>query len=176
MISSVTVSTDCKSGNSSHTHVSRIQCTTYCCSWCSFMLVVRNFLGNHKVDNYSKLVENMICFLCQFCCKMSIKVHYLYSHLDRFPDNLDDLSEKQGERFHQDLRTMEEQHWRHCDTHMMESNCWNIDRDYRVGISLQDVSETPFKWDVWIKDNIFTDYFLCCINQNVVAWLFINYS
>ncbi|GBP80385.1 Luciferin 4-monooxygenase [Eumeta japonica] len=35
----------------------------------------------------------------------SIKIH---SHLDRFPQNLGDFSEDQGETFHQDYRTMEE--------------------------------------------------------------------
>ena len=36
-------------------------------------------------------------------------MHFLFSHLDRFPENLGDLSEEQEERFHQDIRTMEEQ-------------------------------------------------------------------
>lgn len=72
-------------------------------AWSSFTLVVRNFLGNHKADNYSELVENMLSSFRQLGCIMSIKVHYLHSHLDSFPDNLGDLSEEQGERFHQDL-------------------------------------------------------------------------
>ena len=39
----------------------------------------------------------------QHGCNMSIKIHYLHSHLERFPENLGDLSEEQGERFHQDI-------------------------------------------------------------------------
>jgi hypothetical protein len=35
---------------------------------------------------------------------MSAKVHYLHSHLDRFPENLGGLSEEQDERFHQDVK------------------------------------------------------------------------
>jgi len=31
--------------------------------------------------------------------KMSIKLHFLYSHLDRFPENLGDLSDEQGGGF-----------------------------------------------------------------------------
>ena len=41
---------------------------------------------------------------------MSIKVHCLHSHLDRFPENLGDFSEEQGERFHQDIKVMEERY------------------------------------------------------------------
>ena len=38
--------------------------------------------------------------------RLSIKLHYLFSHLNYFPENLDDVSEEQGERFHQDNGTM----------------------------------------------------------------------
>jgi hypothetical protein len=38
---------------------------------------------------------------------MNVKVHYLHSHLDRFPENAGDLSEEQGEIFHQNIKTME---------------------------------------------------------------------
>ena len=46
-------------------------------------------------------------------CNMSIKVHFLNSHLeqDQFPENLGAIgavSDEQGERFHQDLMVMEE--------------------------------------------------------------------
>ena len=39
---------------------------------------------------------------------MSIKVRYLHSHLSEFPANLGDDSEEQVERFHQDVKLMEE--------------------------------------------------------------------
>ena len=38
---------------------------------------------------------------------MSLKVNFLFSHLDYFPDNLGDFSEEMGERFHQDIKIME---------------------------------------------------------------------
>ncbi|GBP10723.1 hypothetical protein EVAR_6281_1 [Eumeta japonica] len=41
---------------------------------------------------------------------MSIKLHYLRNHLDKFLDNLGNYSEEQGERFHQDLKVMEERY------------------------------------------------------------------
>ena len=40
---------------------------------------------------------------------MSIKVHFLFSQLDRFTDDLGDVSDEQGERFHQDIKVTEEQ-------------------------------------------------------------------
>ena len=59
---------------------------------------------------------------------MSIKIHYLFSHLDRFPENLGELSEEQGERFHQDIKVMEERYQGRWDTHMMADYCWNFQR------------------------------------------------
>ena len=38
-------------------------------------------------------------------CHMSLKVHFLHAHLDYFPQNLGDMSEEQGERFHLDIKS-----------------------------------------------------------------------
>lgn len=72
--------------------------TIECKAWTSFVQVVKNFLGKHKADNYATLVKDMLTNFQKLGCNMSIKVHYLHSCLDRFPDNLNDLSEEQGER------------------------------------------------------------------------------
>jgi hypothetical protein len=53
---------------------------------------VKNFLGNKKADNYTQLVEDMLFHVNRFGCNMSVKVHYLHGYLDRFQENLGDLS------------------------------------------------------------------------------------
>ena len=40
--------------------------------------------------------------------RMIVKIHFLHSHLDFFRLNLGAMSEEQGERFHQDIKTMEQ--------------------------------------------------------------------
>ena len=60
---------------------------------------------------------------------MSIKVHFLNSHLNRFPENLGDVSDKQGERFHQGIKTMEERYQGRWDIEMMADFCWSLKRD-----------------------------------------------
>ena len=70
--------------------------------------MIRGFLGNTKANNYRNLVDAMLQNFQAFGARMSIELHYLFSHLDYFPENLGDVSEEQGERFHQDIRTMEE--------------------------------------------------------------------
>ena len=60
---------------------------------------------------------------------MSIKVHFLHSHLDRFPENLGALSDEQGEKFHQDVKEMEERYQGRWDAVMLADYCWSIKRD-----------------------------------------------
>ena len=60
---------------------------------------------------------------------MSIKLHFLHSHLSRFPENLGDMSDKQGEHFHQDINGMEVCYQGHWDATMLADYCWSIKRD-----------------------------------------------
>lgn len=69
-------------------------------AWISFKKVVKGFLGNNKASNCKELVEEMIKNFHNLGCNMSVKLHYLHSHLEWFPENLGDVSEEQGERFH----------------------------------------------------------------------------
>ena len=79
-------------------------------TWESFKSLTNNFLGNHKSEEYEAVVENLIHNFQNLGVRMSIKLHFLRSHLDYFPENCGDYSEEQGERFHQDIICMEERY------------------------------------------------------------------
>jgi len=79
-------------------------------AWNAFVEVVTKFLGNIKHDTYVDIVQNFIQSFHALGCNMSIKIHFLFSHLKSFPENLGDVSDEQGERFHQDINTMEERY------------------------------------------------------------------
>ena len=98
-------------------------------AWKAFSKVVHNFLGNKKADNYIELVQELFLSLQVLGCRMSIKVHYLHSHLSEFPANLGDVSEEQGERFHQDVKVMEERYQGRWNCNMMADYCWSLMRD-----------------------------------------------
>jgi len=40
-------------------------------------------------------------------CKMPLKLHFLDSHLDFLPQNLEELSDEQSERFHRNISIIE---------------------------------------------------------------------
>ena len=54
---------------------------------------------------------------------MSDKLHFLWSHLNYLPKNCWDLSEEQGERFHKDIRIMEERYQGRKDVNFLADYC-----------------------------------------------------
>ena len=68
-------------------------------AWKALKAVIENFLGNNIAGNYVELVQTMLDAFYQMRCNMSLKVHFLHSHLDFFPPNLGDVSDEHGERF-----------------------------------------------------------------------------
>ena len=98
-------------------------------AWCSCVSMIRDFLGNTKASNYRNLMDVMLQNFQARGARMSIKFHYLFSYLDYFSENLGDISEEQGERFHQDIRMMEERKQGRWDSHIMADYCWTLIRD-----------------------------------------------
>lgn len=98
-------------------------------AWVSFKQVVTKFLGNAKDPEYGTIVANMLKKFEKLGCLMSLKVHFLNSHLDYFPENLGDVSEEQGERFHQDIKLMEKRYQGRWDINMMGDYCWSLHRE-----------------------------------------------
>ena len=77
-------------------------------AWVSFKNVCTNFLRKRRSQDYKEMVGVLMQSFQTLGVRMSIKMHFLHSHLDYFPDNCGDYSEEQGEKFHQDISCMEE--------------------------------------------------------------------
>ena len=98
-------------------------------AWESFKNVSNNFLGNFKAENFEELVENLMDSYKQLGSNMSLKMHFLNSHLDFFPPNCGDVSDEHGERFHQDISVMEQRYKGKWDAAMLADYCWMVKRD-----------------------------------------------
>lgn len=70
--------------------------------------VMENFLGNYRAPNYRELIHNMLMSFQRLQINMSPKIHYLHQHLDFFRDNLGKISDEHGERFHQEIKLIEQ--------------------------------------------------------------------
>ena len=98
-------------------------------AWQAFIDVVNNFLGKRKADNYMKIVNELLAACELHGCNMNMKIHFLFSHLDKFPENLGDVGDEQREHFYQDIQVMEKRYQGLWDIHMMTDYYWSLKRD-----------------------------------------------
>ena len=62
-------------------------------------------------------------------CNMSLKIHFLESHLDFLPENLGEVSDEHGERFHQDILAKEKRYQGKWTSSMLADYCQTLKRD-----------------------------------------------
>jgi len=53
-------------------------------AWLSFKRFCKDFLGNQKAANYHDVVQDLLTSYKAMGCNMSLKIHFLESHLDFF--------------------------------------------------------------------------------------------
>jgi len=69
--------------------------------WNAFKFVCTNFPGNHKAENYREIASKMLKYFQAVKCNLSLKLHFLHSRPEFFPQSLGDFSDKHGDRYHQ---------------------------------------------------------------------------
>ncbi|GBN59248.1 hypothetical protein AVEN_150682-1 [Araneus ventricosus] len=102
-------------------------------AWGSFKDVEHRFSENTKGPLYKTIVQRMLTAYEAQGCKMSLKVNFLHSHIDYFPENLGAYSEEQGERFHQDVRDIESRYQGRWDVRMLADYSWMLRRETEDG-------------------------------------------
>lgn len=98
-------------------------------AWRAFKTVVTNFLGNLKPENYKDLASELLSAYKEMGCNMSLKIYFLDARLDFFPENLGAVSDEHGERFHQDVATMEKRYQGKWSPSLLADYCWTLLRD-----------------------------------------------
>lgn len=98
-------------------------------AWISFKEVVKKFLGNNKDPEYRQIVMKILTNFKNLDSNMSIKIHFLHSHIDFFRENLFVVNEEHGERFHQDIKDMEKRYQGRWNRNMMANYCYMLKRD-----------------------------------------------
>ena len=88
-------------------------------AWEAFKSVCSGFLGNTRVPDYQACIEKFLKSYEDLGCRMSLKIHFLHSHLNFFPLNLGAVSEH-GERFHEYITKMESNYQGKWNPGMME--------------------------------------------------------
>jgi hypothetical protein len=84
--------------------------------------------GNNKDPDCVTIFANMLEKFKVLGCLMSLKIHFLNSHLD-FPENLGVVSEEHGERCHQDVKEMERRQQGRWNFKMTGDYCWPLHQE-----------------------------------------------
>ena len=92
-------------------------------AWNAMKSVVVNFLGSHRHKKYPDIVDSMLKAYEQSCARMSLKMHFLHSHLHFFPCNLGEVSDEQRERLYQDISVIEGRYQGRYDANIMGDFC-----------------------------------------------------
>jgi len=97
-------------------------------AWLFFKRICKHFLGNHKAANYQDVVQDLLTLYKAMGCNMSLKIYFLESHLDFFPENLSKVSDEQSERFHHNILAMEKRYQGKWTSSMLADYCWKLKR------------------------------------------------
>jgi len=98
-------------------------------AWLSFKRICQDFLRNHKAANYQDVVQNLLTSYKAMGCNMSLKIHFLESHLNIFLEKFGEVSDEHGERFRQDIMSMETRYQDKLASSMLADYCWKLKRD-----------------------------------------------
>ena len=60
---------------------------------------------------------------------MSLKIHFLHSHLDFIPPNMGEISDEHGERIHQEIKEMENPYQGRIAKNMLADYYWFLQRE-----------------------------------------------
>lgn len=92
-------------------------------------LVIDEFLGNKRSKTYKENVDNLLIGLDNMGANMSLKIHFLDSHLDFFAENCGAISDEHGERFHQEIMYIEERFNGKSEVALLAEYVYNQHRD-----------------------------------------------
>lgn len=88
--------------------------------------------GQSQAENYVELVETMLKKYGKMGSMMSLKVHILDAHLDKFKENRESYLEEQGECFHQDILDFECHYQGTYDENMIRDYIWGLIREHHL--------------------------------------------
>ena len=95
-------------------------------AWESFKFAVKVLLGNRRAQSFEELVNNLLQNHQKLGCNMSLKIHFLISHLDFFSENCSAVSDEHAEHFQQDISSLEKIYQGKCNCDVLADYCWTL--------------------------------------------------
>jgi hypothetical protein len=98
-------------------------------AWKYFQNILTGLLRNVKAANFRRLVEDLLNSCKKLGSNMSLKMHFLRSHLDFFSLNCGAISNEHGEHFHRNISAMEHRYKSTWSAALLADYCWMVKRD-----------------------------------------------
>lgn len=98
-------------------------------AWDCVKAVIENVLGIHRSENWRILIEDMLNAFHRLNVRMSLKIHFLHHHIEKFAEQSPAESDEHGERFHQVTARLE--HWYSGKKlhSLLGDICWNLQEE-----------------------------------------------
>ena len=96
--------------------------------WDSFKFVIKGIFGKQKSSKLWRSCKQPLAELPEFRLNLSLKINFLHSHLDFFPDNYGAVRDEYGECFHQHISSMEKRYQGKWNCAMLADCCWTLAR------------------------------------------------
>lgn len=98
-------------------------------AWIAFKSFCFHFCSNKASGEGKIWAKRLVESFEQMGCLMSVKVHYIHNHLDKFPANPSQSSDEMGERAHQDLKLIEKRFAGKNLLNALCEYCWTLTRE-----------------------------------------------
>ena len=95
----------------------------------SFKWFCENFLANKRSLEFRNGMKCLLDSCAGMGCRMLLKVHFLDLHLKVFVENLGAMSNEHGERFHQDIASMEQRYQGFLNAKILAEYYWILYKD-----------------------------------------------
>jgi hypothetical protein len=98
-------------------------------AWDAFIDCIHNFFGNNKSFDYKDKIKTLLSAMKTLECRMTVKLHFIDAHIDYFPENVGQMGEEQGERFHQEISSLEKRYNNRFGSNILADYCWSLVRE-----------------------------------------------
>jgi len=98
-------------------------------AWACVKAVIQKALGGQRSEDWRIHIEKMITAFHRLGVSMSLKIHFMHCHVEKFAQQSPAESDQHGERFHQVTASLE--HWysgKKLDS-LLGDICWNLQQE-----------------------------------------------
>lgn len=98
-------------------------------AWDCVKAVIENVLGIHRSENWRILISDMLDAFHRINVRMSLKLHFLHCHAEKFGEQAPTESDEHGERFHQITAKLEGWYSGKKLDALLGEICWNLQEE-----------------------------------------------